>query len=164
MQTICVAFVVGNDIVNKIKALPTDSVMDFILGRIDDDYFGKRFVDIEELDHHWEPIFSYLENRKGIDVLKNRTTLNEEKNRCIVFVENINYMQILYTALHSWNPISIGEDYVEFLSFCKWEEKACSFYTFVYYIEVLKSLCEKAIQINGTILFSLEYQSQRVFA
>lgn len=156
MKHINVVFVIGNDIVRKLRKKPQAERMPFVLGHTDNDYFGKHYHTIEELNDDCEDIFQYFEISEDIslNIRRHGCNLNPPDDDCMLLLVEHEYTKEIFHRLNRISPIQIKQHYLNMVN--HFEDSGISFDDFNFYIECFKSVTQEAIRIKGTLLFSLE--------
>lgn len=139
---ICVVFAVGRDIVERLQALSPNKIMDFILGHIENDYFGNHFWEIEDIGECGKSILKKLETNKDTRVsLIEKANLYYQDEENLVILQNTETIRKILQALESVT-IKEGQRDTE-------QER-------MYYIERIKELCRYTLLHEGMLLFCME--------
>lgn len=100
MKNRSVVFAVGDDIVNKMKKLQGELVMEFILGRIDTDYFGDHYLWIEDIGEYWRCIIDFFkEKRLSFDENQRREYILYEDKDDMIILQHKDEVKKMFTAL-----------------------------------------------------------------
>lgn len=158
MDGIFVMFAISDDIIKKLEALPKEDRKDFVLGLTDDDYFGKNFTAIEELNEHWKIIFQFFKEAKEInlDLIGNGHKLNPDDDECMLLLEKKDYLNTIIDRLGYMDPIQQTKSYLKMINHYDIGNHQLRWDDYTYYIEAIKNLSLKALYENGSVLFSLE--------
>lgn len=154
MLSLSVVFAIGDDIVEKLIELSPEERQDFILGFLDDDYFGNHLVDIEEFNDDWRVIFEFFKEQ-NIDIIDHVQPLYHSKD-CLYLLAQKEYVIKIADRLASWNPEKIKQKYKDLVNPDKMYESKLNFNELTYYINIMKNISKQAMRVNGTLLFSLD--------
>lgn len=154
MLSLSVVFAVGDDIVEKLIDLPPEERQDFILGFLDNDYFGNHLVDIEELNDNWKVIFQFFKEQ-NIDIIEHVQPLYHSKD-CLYLLAQKEYVTNIANRLASWNPAKIKKKYKDLVTHNKMYGSKLDFNDLTYCVDIMKSISKQALRVNGTLLFGLD--------
>ena len=156
MEGIYVVFVIGDDILERLRSISKSKRMSFVLGFIEEDYFGKHFYTIEELDDSCARILQYLEVSKDLnmDILSNGSNLNSRDDKCMLFYVNKEYVKVISRRFDRLTPVQVKQHYVNMKNL--FPETDIDYEHFSFFIDTFKRLSKEAVQRNGTLLFSME--------
>lgn len=157
MDHMCVVFSIGEDIVNKLKSLHQEEIMDFVLGFSDNDYFGEHFLAIEELHYYWRKIFHFFVHleENSIYFLKYGQVLTDRDSHTILILKDTEDVQNIIKQLEKIEPIKMANLYSHCLKKENIETSDLSFIDFICFLECIKKLCKEALNENGSLLFSI---------
>lgn len=158
MSELNVAFVVKDDIINKIRAYPETKRKDFVLGLHDDDYFGKHFVAIEEISETHEMVFvHFLDQIKELRyMIQSCEILFDSKSSGLIVLMDKDCIQWLLQAMEGIHYTRYVECYDFFLSDYGKEENSLPFMDFLNYLDTFRNLVFEAIRKDGSLLFFID--------
>ena len=156
MSGINVIFVIGNDILERLTSLLKPERMSFVLGFIEDDYFGKHFYTIEDLDDYCENVLQYFEISKDLklEILNNGSDLNPLDEECMLFYVNPEYVHVIARSLERLTTTQVKWNYLNMKNL--FPDTEIDYEQFNFYIDTFLTLSKEAIQRNGTLLLSME--------
>ena len=159
MSGLFVDFMIGEDIVTKLKSLQKNKRMDFILGLSDDDYFGKHFLSVEELDSQYENLLCYFANEKESKVkfFRGSEFLTDCANDNTLLLEKYESAQNFINVYGSLTPMKLASLYSKLIRMKIINEHELNFINFIYFYENLKDICQEAVNVKGSLLFCFEH-------
>lgn len=158
MSNGCVVFTIGDDIVKKLKALKKNERMDFVLGLSDNDYFGDHFLAIEELNSQWIVIFKFFTCYYNLnyDYVKTGEVLAYDNSAQALLLEQSDMINEFLNIYNNLDPVQLANFYNELVSHEYINKDELCFGDFIYHMDNIKEVCEKAVIENGSLLFSIE--------
>lgn len=150
MSNLSVVFTVKDDIIRKIKRLSGANVMEFILGCIEDDYFEKHFLSIEDIGECWKYFFEYLNEYKTSSMNLQKHILFEDEQD-MVFIEGKRATKYILSILENASSDNLNQFYLR-----KYISSELFKSNFEYHFDMMKAMCSRAVIDHGSLLFCID--------